>query len=87
MVVRVIVACLLLTATAPVGFAQVASSEKKAKASEDRICETIVVTGSRLGGRRFCGTRAEWEDKRKQDREAIEKAQVSACLPTKKGKC
>ena len=29
-------------------------------AEEKKICQTIVATGSRLGGKRVCHTKAEW---------------------------
>ena len=59
-----------------------AAAPKAAPNLNERVCEVIVPTGSRLGGKRFCATRAEWEDKRRQDRDAIEKAQLSPCVLT-----
>jgi hypothetical protein len=50
-----------------------------------KICEDITPIGSRLATKRFCGTRAEWEDRRRQDREAIENAQRSPCALTPNG--
>jgi hypothetical protein len=50
-----------------------------------KICEDITPIGSRLATKRFCGTRAEWEDRRRQDREAIENAQRSPCVLTHNG--
>jgi len=50
-----------------------------------RICERITVTGSRLGGHKFCGTAEEWAERRKYDREAIEKVQASPCVPQSTG--
>ena len=46
----------------------------------EKICEDIVPVGSRLAKKRFCGTRAEWADRKRQDREALEKAQMSPCV-------
>ena len=46
----------------------------------ERICENITPTGSRLATRRFCGTRAQWADKQLQDRQEIEKIQRSPCV-------
>lgn len=43
----------------------------------ERICEKQTVVGSRLAVRRVCATRAEWEEKRKLDRETIDWAQMS----------
>jgi invasion protein IalB len=40
------------------------------------VCEKQEVTGSRLGTKRVCMTRAEWADLRSQDRQEIEKVQV-----------
>lgn len=51
----------------------------------ERICENITPIGSRLATKRFCGTRAEWADRRRQDREAIENAQRSPCVLTHNG--
>lgn len=51
----------------------------------EKICENIVVTGSRLATKRFCGTRAEWADRKRQDREALESAQKSPCVLTHNG--
>lgn len=51
----------------------------------EKICQDIVVTGSRLAKKRFCGTRAEWEEKRMQDRQMIEEIQRSPCQITKSG--
>lgn len=45
----------------------------------ERICEKITMIGSRLATKRFCGTRAEWEDRKRQDREALEAAQKAPC--------
>jgi hypothetical protein len=74
---------LSLGATASAG--QSPSQQKPPRDPNERICEDIVLTGSRLASRRFCGTRAEWEDKRRQDREAVEKAQLSPCVLTHNG--
>lgn len=56
------------------------SQQKPAADPNERVCEDIVQTGSRIATKRFCGTRAEWEDKKKQDREAVEKAQLNPCV-------
>jgi hypothetical protein len=48
----------------------------------EKICENIIPVGTRLATKRFCGTRAEWEDRRRQDREAVENAQRSPCVLT-----
>jgi hypothetical protein len=48
----------------------------------ERICENITSIGSRIATKRFCGTRAEWADRKRQDREALERAQLSPCVMT-----
>lgn len=45
------------------------------------VCEKIEVIGTRLGAKRVCATRAEWVEKRKLDREAVDQAQRSANGP------
>jgi predicted secreted protein len=40
------------------------------------ICEKQEVIGSRLATRRVCMTRAEWADRKLQDRQEIERVQV-----------
>ena len=48
----------------------------------ERICENLTMVGSRLAVKRVCATRAEWADRIRQDREAIESAQRSPCVMT-----
>ena len=59
------------------------AEEPKAKAPLDpneKVCEKITLVGSRLATKKVCATRAEWADKRRQDREEVEKAQRLGCL-------
>lgn len=46
----------------------------------EKICENITPVGSRLATKRFCGTRAEWADRKLQERQALEDAQRSPCV-------
>ena len=48
----------------------------------EKICENITQIGSRIATKRFCGTRAEWADRKRPDREASENAQRSPCVLT-----
>jgi hypothetical protein len=41
----------------------------------EKVCENIVAIGSRLAKKRVCASRAEWEERRRLDREAVESAQ------------
>jgi hypothetical protein len=54
---------------------------KPAKDPNEKVCEKQSVVGSRLATRRVCATRAQWEEYRRLDREAIDLAQKSACTP------
>ena len=51
----------------------------------EKVCEKIKPVGSRVATRRVCATRAEWEEYRKLDRDAVEKAQRLGCL--RQGQC
>ena len=42
---------------------------------DEKICESIAAIGSRLAKKRVCATSAEWEEKRRLDREAVDQAQ------------
>lgn len=81
-------AAILVLSTSAAAFEAPASAQEqqsKSAASDknERYCETITVTGSRLAKKKFCGTRAEWEDKRLQDRKAIEQLQTLQCMYNK----
>ena len=65
------------SATSP---SQAAAPTQQAASRNEKVCENITVTGSRLGTKRFCGTRAEWEERKRRDREAVEAAQRSPCV-------
>ena len=57
---------------APLNASQV---KQPATNPNERICEDVTQSGSRVVTKRFCGTRAEWEEKKRQDREDIEQMQ------------
>jgi hypothetical protein len=80
---RIVVLGTMLVTT-PVGYAQaetMSSSKRVAADPNERICEDIIQTGSRLAKKRFCGTRAEWEARKKADKEVVEDAQRHAADP------
>ena len=62
-----------------------ASSNQIAGDPDERVCEDIKMTGSRLAKKRFCGTRSEWADKRLQDKQEVERIQRSPCVYTHNG--
>lgn len=41
------------------------------------ICRKLGNTGSRLGSKRVCATAAEWDARKQQNREAVERSQKS----------
>ena len=71
------IAASLVAAPAQAGQAPATATDRAPAA---KICEKITVTGSRLGARRICATQAEWDERRRSDREEIEKAQRSPCV-------
>ena len=56
------------------------SAQGTVRDPNEKICQVIKPTGSRLGGKKICATRAEWEEQKRQDREATEKAQTQVCV-------
>jgi hypothetical protein len=70
----------LLTASAaatPASAQQPSAGNSPKKAAYDpneRICEDLYV-GTRVNRHRFCGTRAEWEAMKQQDRQEVERKQ------------
>lgn len=78
-----IVACTAVLPAAP--SAATPASSKNAKDPNEIVCEKQSIVGSRLATRRVCGTRAEWAEKRRLDKEAVEQGQRAACMPTHNG--
>lgn len=67
----------VVAALALVPAAASAEENKPAKDPNRIICEKQEVVGSRLATKRVCMTAAEWEIRRREDREAVEKAQTN----------
>lgn len=73
-----------LVAAAPLRAAVVDEGNHPAAVSPDpneRVCEDVVQTGSRIATKRICATRAEWEAMKKQDRDVVDAAQRQANAP------
>ena len=49
---------------------------------DQKICEKITVTGSRLATRMICATKREWDQRRLEERQLIDRSQQSACVET-----
>ena len=66
-----------------------AAPETSAAAGDpnEKICESVPTIGSRLAKKRFCATRAEWADRKAQDRKDAESIlrspNGSICVPVK----
>ena len=62
-----------------------ASDETQVKASSDqdeKICENVTQIGGRLSKKRICATRAEWAERRLQDRKDAEYIQKGITTAT-----
>ena len=77
---------------AVVAFACLAPTEPAAAAADPKsrktydpnevVCEKITVLGSRLAVKRVCATRAEWAERRREDRDNLDRSQRSPCVVT-----
>ena len=81
----VLVVVLALAAAAPAE--TVGAPAANTADSNEKICENMAQIGSRLAKRRVCATRAEWAERRLQDRRDAEAIQRqlngSTCTPMK----
>ena len=57
------------------------ASGPAAKAHDGLICREVAETGSRLGGKRICMTREEWDAQRRETRDSVERAQTMQTNP------
>jgi hypothetical protein len=80
--VPLLVVLLLAQAPAAEGAIAVQPIAHAADYGTKQICRTEVDIGTRLGGKRICRTRAEWDAVRAEQRKATERAQQqgSACI-------
>jgi invasion protein IalB len=53
-----------------------AAQEKKPNDPNAIVCERQESTGSRLASKRICMTRAQWADRRLQDRQELDRVQT-----------
>lgn len=60
------------------------AGEKKSESRDPNrmICEKQEIVGSRLGTKRVCMTAAEWEAKRREERQMIDRSQMQQRGPT-----
>ena len=58
------------------------------KGDADKIvCEKQETIGSRLGAKKVCMTVAEWNDRKRAQRERTEQIQAGSCLPGEQQAC
>lgn len=74
-------AAAMLAATAAPALAQSTANSAPVNAKpvenpNEIVCEKQETTGSRIGARRVCMSRAEWADRKLQDRQELERVQV-----------
>ena len=75
---------LVIVAAIPAMVAAPSASKQQSSTASDpneKICESIPVIGSRLAKKRVCATRAEWEEQRRQDRQAVDQIQKQIAGP------
>src|SRR5215213_3486093 len=66
---------------APVAATGSGSAQAGTYDPNERVCEKIITTGSRLASKTVCMTRAQWEQRKRDDRDAVEGAQRAANAP------
>jgi hypothetical protein len=58
---------------------EAAASDSRAADPNQILCEKVTEIGSRLSTKRVCMSRAQWAERRRLDREEVEKAQQTRC--------
>jgi invasion protein IalB len=53
-----------------------AATEKPKNSADEIICEKKEATGSRIGAKRVCMTRAQWAERQLQDRQELDRVQI-----------
>ena len=75
---------LVVVAAIPAVAATPSAAQQQTSTASDpneKICESLPVIGSRLAKKRVCATRAEWEEQRRQDRQAVDQIQKQIAGP------
>ena len=58
-----------------------AQSQAPSLNPNEKVCESLTMVGSRLAKKRVCATRAEWEERKRQDRQAVDQIQKQVAGP------
>lgn len=66
----------------PAAAADEAHGAKKKKQADpnEMVCENQEVLGSRLAVKRVCMTRSQWAEKRRSDRDLVDRSQLGSCM-------
>ena len=72
---------LVMAAVSAGAAADAAPRRSTPKSPNDMICREIEVSGSRLDVRRVCMTRLQWDEQRRDAREAVDHAQTQQINP------
>ena len=74
-------ATLMMAASSPSAPAATETTPPAARSDKDRmICKTEALAGSRVP-KKVCATKSEWDARRQDDRDQLEKAQKAASAP------
>ena len=57
------------------------AADKSDKKHDGLICREIDTTGSRLESKRVCMTKAQWDEQRRDARDAVDHAQIQQTNP------
>jgi hypothetical protein len=81
MVPRLLILIAVSMAPATWSMPVLAQSPAQPLDQNERVCESLTMVGSRLAKKRVCATRAEWEDRKRQDRQAVDQMQKQIVGP------
>jgi hypothetical protein len=79
--------CLAISGVATIAWADPAtpSSRRPPADPNQKVCEDITMVGSRLATKRICASRAEWEAKKKESKDDVERMQREIKLQCQQG--
>ena len=83
---RLRIACLTIAIVATGSLAQSAlaapTGAQSARDPNEKVCESQIQIGSRLGGKKVCATRAEWSARKAAERQSLDELQrTTAAMP------
>ena len=72
---RILLFAIAAMAVAPPVIAAPDSKRAVAADPNRKICQEVDTIGTRLGKKKICATAAEWEEKKRQDRDVVDQSQ------------